>query len=176
MIRFRWLTKVADYGVIGDEAVTSTSKGRAYGVEFQARISSTKYNLNMSYTLVRSEFQDGTGKYLVSAWDSKHILSMTGTAALKAQLASWRTVPFCWRIALYSLGFEPLVADYGLECARWSVFRQHEAECQSFRGFSHQLDIRVDKSYYLKKTTLKVLPRYSEPVQFSVAIDRSGVA
>jgi hypothetical protein len=30
--------KGADYGVIGDEEVTSTSKGRAYGGEFQARI------------------------------------------------------------------------------------------------------------------------------------------
>ena len=55
--------KGADYGVIGDEEVTSTSKGRVFGAEFQARISSAKgYNLNLSYTLVRSEFQDGTGK------------------------------------------------------------------------------------------------------------------
>ena len=55
--------KGADYGVIGDEEVTSSSKGRAYGAEFQARISSAKgYNLNLSYTLVRSEFQDGTWK------------------------------------------------------------------------------------------------------------------
>lgn len=58
--------KGADYGVIGDEEVTSTSQGIAYGAEFQARISSPKYNLNLSYTLVLSEFQDGNQNYIVS--------------------------------------------------------------------------------------------------------------
>ena len=147
--------KGADYGVIGDEEVTSTSKGRAYGAEFQARISSPKgYNMNLSYTLVRSEFQDGKGEYIVSAWDSKHILSMTGTASLKR---NWQVggrfrfvggLPYTpWDlnrsslIAAWNLQGGPYLDNSKLNANRFGVF--------------HQLDIRVDKSYYLKKTTLK---------------------
>ena len=147
--------KGADYGVIGDEEVVSTSKGRAYGAEFQARVRTTKgYSLNLSYTLVRSEFQDGTGTYIVSAWDSKHILSMTGTAALKR---NWQVggrfrfvggLPYTpWDlnrsslIAAWNLQGGPYLDNSKLNANRFGVF--------------HQLDIRVDKSYYLKKMTLK---------------------
>ncbi len=146
--------KGADYGVIGDEAVTSTSKGRAYGAEFQARISSTKYNLNMSYTLVRSEFQDGGGKYIVSAWDSKHILSMTGTAALKRN----------WQVGgrfrfVGGLPYTPWDLNRSSLIAAWNAqggpyFDNTKLNANRF-GVFHQLDVRVDKSYYLKKTTLK---------------------
>ena len=146
--------KGADYGVIGDEAVTSTSKGRAYGAEFQARISSTKYNLNMSYTLVRSEFQDGAGKYIVSAWDSKQILSMTGTAALKHN----------WQVGgrfrfVGGLPYTPWDLNRSSLISAWNAqggpyFDNTKLNANRF-GVFHQLDIRVDKSYYLKKTTLK---------------------
>jgi hypothetical protein len=146
--------KGADYGVIGDEAVTSTSKGRAYGAEFQARISSTKYNLNLSYTLVRSEFQDGAGKYIVSAWDSKQILSMTGTAALKRN----------WQVGgrfrfVGGLPYTPWDLNRSSLITAWNAqggpyFDNTKLNANRF-GLFHQLDIRVDKSYYLKKTTLK---------------------
>jgi len=148
--------KGADYGVIGDEEVTSTSRGRAYGGEFQARISSAKgYNLNLSYTLVRSEFQDGNNQYIVSAWDSKHILSMTGSAALKR---GWQIgtrfrfvggLPYTpWDlnrsslIEAWNLSGGPYLDNSKLNSNRFGVF--------------HQLDVRVDKAYYLKKMTLKV--------------------
>jgi outer membrane receptor for ferrienterochelin and colicin len=148
--------KGADYGVIGDEEVTSTSKGRAYGGEFQARISSAKgYNLNLSYTLVRSEFQNGNNQYIVSAWDSKHILSMTGSAALKRgwQIGTrFRFVgglpytPFDLNrsslIEAWNLSGGPYLDNSKLNSNRFGVF--------------HQLDVRVDKAYYLKKMTLKV--------------------
>jgi len=146
--------KGADYGVIGDEAVTSTSKGRAYGAEFQARISSTKYNLNMSYTLVRSEFQDGDGKYLVSAWDSKHILSMTGTAALKRNWQVGGRFRFVGGLPYtpWDLNRSSLVTAWNAQGGPY--FDNTKLNANRF-GVFHQLDIRVDKSYYLKKTTLK---------------------
>jgi hypothetical protein len=147
--------KGADYGVIGDEEVTSTSIGHAYGAEFQARISSAKgYSLNLSYTLVRSEFQDGKGNYFVSAWDSKHILSLTGSAALKR---GWQVgtrfryvgglpyTPYDLNrsslIAVWNLTGGPYLDNTKLNSNRFGVF--------------HQLDVRVDKSYYLKRMTLK---------------------
>lgn len=147
--------KGADYGVIGDEEVTSTSKGRAYGGEFQARVSSAKgYNLNLSYTLVRSEFQDGNNRYIVSVWDSKHILSMTGSAALKR---GWQ-VGTRFRF-VGGLPYTPWDLDRSSLISAWNLtggpyFDNSKLNANRF-GVFHQLDVRVDKAYYLKKMTLK---------------------
>jgi outer membrane receptor for ferrienterochelin and colicin len=147
--------KGADYGVIGDEEVTSTSKGRAYGAEFQARISSTKgYNLNLSYTLVRSEFQDGSGNYLVSAWDSKQILSLTGSASLKKGWQIGTRFRFVGGLPYtpFDLNRSSLISAWNLTGGPYLDY----SKLNAIRfGVFHQLDVRVDKAYYLKKTTLK---------------------
>ena len=148
--------KGADYGVIGDEEVTSTSKGRAYGGEFQARISSAKgYNLNLSYTLVRSEFQDGNNQYIVSAWDSKHILSMTGSVALKNGWQVGSRFRFVGGLPYtpYDLNRSSLISAWNLTGGPY--FDNSKLNSNRF-GVFHQLDVRVDKAYYLKKMTLKV--------------------
>ena len=146
--------KGADYGVIGDEEVTSTSKGRAYGTEFQARVSTSEYSLNLSYTLVRSEFRDGTGKYIVSAWDSKHILSLTGTAAFKRNWQFGTRFRFVGGLPYtpYDLNRSSLVAAWNLTGGPY--LDNSKLNANRF-GVFHQLDVRVDKSYYMKKMTLK---------------------
>jgi hypothetical protein len=148
--------KGADYGVIGDEEVTSTSKGRAYGAEFQARISSAKgYNLNLSYTLVRSEFQDGSGNYFVSAWDSKQILSLTGSASLKKGWQIGTRFRFVGGLPYtsYDLNRSSLISAWNLTGGPYLDYSKLNA---NRFGVFHQLDVRVDKAYYLKKMTLKV--------------------
>jgi len=147
--------KGADYGVIGDEEVTSTSKGRAFGAEFQARISSTKgYNLNLSYTLVRSEFQDGNGNYLVSAWDSKQILSLTGSASLKKGWQVGTRFRFVGGLPYtpFDLNRSSLISAWNLTGGPYLDYSKLNA---NRFGVFHQLDVRVDKAYYLKKMTLK---------------------
>jgi len=147
--------KGADYGVIGDEEVTSTSKGRAYGAELQARISSTKgYNLNLSYTLVRSEFQDGSGNYLVSAWDSKQILSLTGSASLKKGWQIGTRFRFVGGLPYtpFDLNRSSLISAWNLTGGPYLDYSKLNA---NRFGVFHQLDVRVDKAYYLKKMTLK---------------------
>ena len=147
--------KGADYGVIGDEEVTSTSEGRAYGAEFQARISSAKgYNLNLSYTLVRSEFQDGNGKYIVSAWDSKQILSLTGSASLKKGWQIGTRFRFVGGLPYtpFDLNRSSLISAWNLTGGPYLDYSKLNA---NRFGVFHQLDVRVDKAYYLKKMTLK---------------------
>lgn len=147
--------KGADYGVIGDEQVVSTSRGRAYGAEFQARIKSSKgFNLNLSYTLVRSEFEDRQNRYFVSSWDSKHILSLTGSASLKKN----------WRIGsrfryVGGLPYTPYDLENSSLVQVWNlrggpVTDNSRLNAERFPAF-HQLDVRVDKAYYLKKMTLR---------------------
>lgn len=147
--------KGADYGVVGDEEVISASEGRAYGTEFQARVSSPKgFNLNLSYTLVRSEFEDATGKLIPSAWDSKHVLNLTTTKELKN---GWRAGGR-WRL-VGGLPYTPYDLDQSSLVEAWNLrgspyFDYSKLNSGRFASF-HQLDIRVDKSFYLDRMTAK---------------------
>ncbi len=147
--------KGTDFGTVGDEEVTSTSTGRAYGAEFQARISSTKgYTMNLSYTLVRSEFQESGKPFLVSSWDSKSILSVTGSAALKH---GWQ-VGSRFRF-VGGLPYTPYDMDRSSLIKAWDLrggpyLDYSKINSLRFSSFN-QLDVRVDKAYYLKKMTLK---------------------
>ncbi|HKJ79514.1 MAG TPA: TonB-dependent receptor [Prolixibacteraceae bacterium] len=147
--------KGADFGVVGDEEVISASNGRAFGAEFQARINSTDgFNFNLSYTLVRSEFEDASGSYIPSSWDSKHLLNVTTTKDLKR---NWR-VGGRWRFVgglpytPYDLERSSLVAAWNLTGSPYLDYSRLNEE--RFAPF-HQLDVRVDKIYYLKKITAK---------------------
>ncbi len=147
--------KGADFGVVGDEEVISISDGRAYGAEFQARINSTKgFNLNLSYTLVRSEFGDGSGVYIPSSWDSKHLLTLTTTKDLKK---GWR-VGGRWRF-VGGLPYTPWELEKSALVDAWDLtggpyLDYSKLNSLRYKPF-HQLDIRVDKSFYLNRITMK---------------------
>lgn len=146
--------KGADFGVVGDEEVLSISKGRAYGTEFQTRINGQKGNLNLSYTLVRSEFGDAQGNYLPSTWDSKHLVALTGTRELKND---WR-VGGRWRF-VGGLPYTPWDLEKSANVNVWNLtggpsLDYSKLNSLRFSAF-HQLDLRVDKSFYLNKITAK---------------------
>ncbi len=147
--------KGADYGVFGDEEVRSVSEGRAFGAEVQARINSNKgFNVNLAYTLVRSEFQNGQGEYIASSWDSKHLVVLTTTRQFKKEWrlgARWRFVgglPY----TPYDLEKSSLVEAWNLTGSPY--FDNPKLNSERLRAF-HQLDLRIDKTYYLKKFTAK---------------------
>lgn len=145
----------ADYGVIGNEEVRSVSEGRAYGVEFQTRITSpNKFNLNLSYTWVRSEFEDKKGDYINSGWDSRHIFVLTSTKKLKRD---WR-FGLRWRF-IGGLPYTPYDMDRSTLVEAWNMNNGPflDTDLWNTRRFDlfHQLDIRLDKAYYLAKLTAK---------------------
>jgi hypothetical protein len=146
--------KGTDFGVVGDEEVLSISKGRAYGAEFQTRINAQKGNLNLSYTLVRSEFDDILGNALPSSWDSKHLVALTGTRELKN---NWR-VGGRWRF-VGGLPYTPWDLDKSANVDVWNLtggpsLDYQKLNAERFSAF-HQLDLRVDKAFYLNKITAK---------------------
>jgi hypothetical protein len=147
--------KGADFGVYGDEEVLSISKGRAYGTEFQARVNNSKgLNMNLSYTLVRSEFSDGGDNYIVSSWDSKHILSLTGSAALKKAWQIGARFRFVGGLPYTPYDMEKTALVEAWDLRGGPYFDNSKLNTERFNAF-HQLDLRVDKAYYLKKVTLK---------------------
>lgn len=147
--------KGADYGVVGDEEVRSESEGRAFGAEFQARVNATGgFNLNLSYTLVRSEFMNGSEQYIPTGWDARHLLNITSTTDLKK---GWR-IGGRWRFVgglpytPYNIDRSSLVEAWNLTGSPYLDFTRLNSE--RFKPF-HSLDVRVDKYFYLEKITAK---------------------
>jgi len=149
--------KGAGYGVLGDEEVSSVSSGRAYGIEFLARINNQKnLNGNISYTLVRSEFKDASGEnYIPSSWDSKHLLTVFATYKMKN---NW-TIGGKWRF-VGGLPYTPYDLEKSSFVPAWDALGAAYIDYSKYNserlGAFHQLDVRVDKAFYLKKFTLKL--------------------
>ena len=149
-------SKGTDYGVLGNEAVNSTATGRAYGLELTGRWYNYKgLTFIASYTFVRSEFKDGrgSGKYISSAWDNRHLFTFSGTY----------TLPKNWDIGakLRVVGGAPYT-PYDIE--KSSLVEAWDASGSLYYDYSRfnserlkpftQLDIRVDKTFYLNKFML----------------------
>jgi len=146
--------KGADFGVVGDEEVTSTSKGRAYGLElFATQKMSKTINFTLSYTFVRSEFKNTDQKYIPSAWDNQHLLNIILSKSFKK---NW-TVGVKWR---YSGGtpYSPIDLENSALKAAWDVRGKTVFDYSQFNAFRlgsyHQLDLRIDKDFYFKKFSM----------------------
>ncbi len=149
-------SKGGDFGTFGDEAVISLSKGRAYGFEVLARDKDLYgFNVILSYTFVRSEFQDKDGEYIPSAWDNKHILNLTVLKPLKKNWdigAKWRFVggaPF----TPYDVMKSSIRPAWDVRNIPYLDYDRYNAERS---GVFHQLDVRVDKQYFFDKWSLNL--------------------
>ncbi len=144
----------ADFGVVGNEPVTPTAEGRAYGTEVYYRNQDLlNWNVILSYTLVRSEFTDYRQEYVSSAWDNRHIVNLTGLRRLPR---NWE-IGFKWR---YTGGapFTPYDLGKSSRVEAWDVNRRGYLDYSRFNterlsGF-HQLDVRVDKQFFLSNFSL----------------------
>lgn len=147
-------SKSADYGIFGDEELTSTSRGRAYGFELLGRFKEFKNtNLVFSYTFVRSEFRGLKSGWLPSSWDNKHIFNLTATRKLNR---NW-DAGLKWRF----VGGAPYT-PYDLEKSSlktaWDLQGQGYLDYSKFNSLRlkafHQLDLRVDKQYFFSTWSL----------------------
>jgi hypothetical protein len=147
-------TKSAGYGIFGNEALTSTASGRAYGFELMGRARDFKgLNAVFSYTFVRSEFEGTDGEFIPSAWDNKHLLSVTATKSIGK---TW-DAGFRWRY-VGGAPYTPFDIDRSSLIDAWNVSGQGYLDYENFnserlRGFN-QLDIRIDKQFYFDRWSL----------------------
>lgn len=95
-----------DYGVIGNELLTSTAQGRSYGAELLLKwLIAKKLNLASSFTLFKSEYRtDKESEYIASAWDNRFIFNLQGNLQPPPALErrNWK-VQLYRRCPLYSL-------------------------------------------------------------------------
>ena len=149
-------SKGANFGVAGDEAVIPISRGKAWGAEVYFREKITKnIDATLSYTWVRSSFEDKSGEFIPSAWDNRSILNVTALASLKR---NWE-IGVKWRFvggAPYTPFDEPkseLIEAWDVQGRGYLDFNQFN---NKRLGNFHQLDLRVDKEYFFKKWSLNV--------------------
>jgi len=146
--------KGADFGTIGDEAVLSMGYGRAYGVEFMNRHKLMNgLTVNFAYTFVRSEFSDINGNFKPSAWDNRHLITLS---ASKQFSNNWN-VGFKWRFA-GGLPYTPYDMNTSSLKQAWDTQSRaiiDYSQLNSKRlGVFHQLDVRVDKKYFFNRWSL----------------------
>ena len=144
-----------DYGTIGNEALSSKAKGRSYGVELMFKwLLTQKLNLSSSLTIFKSEFKDGEqGSYVPSAWDNRFILNMSGTYnfpkhwSLGAKVSCIGGSPY----TPYDVEKSSLVEAWNVQGRAYYDYSRYNQERLPVFG---QLDVRVDKTFYLKKCML----------------------
>lgn len=175
-------SKGADFGVFGSEEVVSTDNGKAYGFEVYARHTDFfGFNSILSYTFVRSQFEDAKGVYIPATWDNKHLLNITFLRELKKNWnigGKWRFVggspytPFDEVLSSNKLAWDVQGGPY-LDYSRFNAVRL---------DFFHQLDVRVDKQYFFDKWTLMLYVdiqnlynfKSDQPPVFTRVLDANG--
>jgi hypothetical protein len=146
--------KSADYGIFGDEELVPLAVGRAYGLEFLGRIKELKStNVVFSYTFVRSEFRGPGQDYIPTAWDNRHLFSLTATKKFKRNWDAglkWRFVggaPY----TQFDETFSSLKEVWDITGQGVKDFsRYNQSRLKAF----HQLDIRIDKQYFFDRWSL----------------------
>ncbi|OSZ77561.1 TonB-dependent receptor [Chitinophagaceae bacterium IBVUCB2] len=141
-----------DFTLLGNEAVTTNGKGKAYGVEFfvQKKLTNKFFGI-LSYTFYRSLYAGNDEKYIASSWDNRHLLSVT-----------WGyKFPRNWELGLkfrYQGGSPYTPFDETLSRLNYlsqGVGTLNYAQLNSNRlsGFNSS-DVRIDKKWNFRKTTI----------------------
>ncbi len=145
-----------DFGVIGNEAATSTANGRSFGLEllFQQRLYKGFYGI-ASYTLGWSEFEDKDENLVPSSWDARHIINLTLGKSFKK---NWE-VGINWRLQT-GLPFTPFDEAQSALVSNWNINNRalpnyNLLNTQRRDNFTN-LNIRVDKKWNFKNWDLNL--------------------
>jgi hypothetical protein len=154
-------SKGADFGLYGNEPVVSIGEGRAYGAEFLYRNRNLfGINMTVSYTLVRSETLPRKESltqlgWIPTSWDNIHLLNIYGFRQFKG---NWQ-VGFKWRFVggqpytpfdLYTSSLVEYWDVTGFPALDYNQYNQ-----QRYGSF-HQLDLRIDKEWFLPRITINL--------------------
>jgi hypothetical protein len=165
----------ADFGTIGNAPVSSTSKGKSYGMELllQQKLYKGFYGL-LSYTWVVSKFTDKEGNYVPSSWDNRHLVSLTGGKKFGKNWELGVRWLFTGGSPYTPFDVSKTVYRQNWDIRPYGVPDYNKLNTQRITSF-HQLDIRIDKKYYFKRWSLDVYldvqNAYNHITEFQESID-----
>ena len=141
-----------DFNVLGNEAVVTNGKGRAYGFEFFAQKKLTnKFFGILSYTFYRSEYAGLDNKLIASAWDNRHLLTVTWGYKFPRNIELGLKFRYQGG-ALYS-PFDDVASKANYLSLGQGMVDYARLNTQRLGGFNSG-DVRIDKKWNFKKMTI----------------------
>lgn len=143
-----------DFGVLGNEAVNTNGKGKAYGFEFFAQQKLTKQFFGiLSYTYFKSRFSGADGKYVASAWENTHLLSTTLGYKLPR---NWELgLRFRYQGGVPYTPLDLLASQRNYLSLGTGVLDYGQLNTRRLASF-HAADIRIDKKWNYRNWTLNL--------------------
>jgi hypothetical protein len=141
----------SDFSVLGNEAVTTNGKGRAYGIEFFAQKKLTdKFFGIFSYTFYKSEYSGTNQKLLPSSWDNRHLLSFTWGYKFPRNIELG--LKFRYQDgAPYTL-FDETASRLNFQSQGVGTLNFNTLNAQRLPAFNAS-DVRIDKKWNFRKVT-----------------------
>jgi len=158
-----------DFGVIGNQLATSTSDGRAYGLEltYQQKLYKGLFGI-AAITLVRSEFQDINGDYVPSSWDNGLIATFTFGKRFGKNYEIGMQYQH-----LGGAPYTPFDLDKTATIYNWDVLGRGIPNYSLLNterlGEFDRLNIRIDKKWFLKKVNIDLYFDLQNALAYKVA-------
>jgi hypothetical protein len=142
----------ADFNILGNEPISTSGLGRSYGFELFAQHKLTdRFFGIISYSFFKSEYSNMAGNYIPSSWQNTHLISMTGGYKFNRN----------WELGIkfrYQGGTPYTPYDMNLSKINFATLGigvlDYSKLNSVFNNAFHSADLRVDKKYNFKKTTL----------------------
>jgi len=146
--------KGAGFEVLGNEALNTDGRGRAYGIEllFQQKLTNRFYGI-FSYTFFHSQFSGLNDQtYRRSVWDSRHLSSFTGGYKLNRNWELSSRFRFSGSTPFAPVNQEATLERYPEIILDYPQIGAGDAELSPF----NQLDLRIDKKWDFKSSSFNL--------------------
>lgn len=142
----------SDFNVLGNEAVITNGKGRAYGFEFFAQQKLTERFFGIfSYTFYKSEYSGADRNYIASSWDNRHLLSATMGYKLPR---NWEIgLKFRFQGGAPYTPFDETASQLNYLSRGRGILDFTKLNTMRLRSFNSS-DIRIDKKWNFRNTTI----------------------
>jgi CarboxypepD_reg-like domain/TonB-dependent Receptor Plug Domain len=141
-----------DFNVLGNEAVVTNGKGRAYGFEFFAQKKLTqKFFGILSYTFYRSEYAGLNKKLVASSWDNRHLLSVTWGYKFKRNIELG--LKFRYQGGAPYSPYDEAASQANFLSQGQGIFDYSKLNTLRLGGYNSS-DVRIDKKWNFKKMTI----------------------
>ncbi len=141
-----------DFTLLGNEAITSIGKGKAYGAEFfvQKKLTRNFFGI-LSYTYYRSMYTGLSGEYIPSSWDNRHLLTVTWGYKFRK---NWELgLKFRYQGGAPYTPFDEVQSRLNYISQGVGILNYTQLNSQRLGGFNSS-DVRIDKKWNFKKMTL----------------------
>ncbi len=141
-----------DFNVLGNEAVLTNGKGRAYGFEFFAQKKLTqKFFGILSYTFYKSEYAGLNNKLVASSWDNRHLLSVTWGYKFKRNIELG--LKFRYQGGAPYSPYNEVASQANFLSQGQGIFDYSKLNTLRLGGYNSS-DVRIDKKWNFKKMTI----------------------